>query len=148
MIKSILQTIPSYVMSIFLLLTYLIKTIKRMMNSFWWGHGGANDNGIHWMSWEKFSMHKNYGGVGFEDLTAFNLAMLGKQGWKFQTELNSLDSRIFKACSFPLVVSYRPIWDTTQVTYEEASCGPRFFVDSGASWCIEPGTSIPILDEP
>jgi len=40
-------------------------------------------------------MHKTQGGMGFKDLSAFNLAMLGKQGWKFQTEPDSLVSRIF-----------------------------------------------------
>jgi len=35
-------------------------------------------------------MHKTNGGMGFKDLTAFNLAMLGKQGWKFVTEPDSL----------------------------------------------------------
>jgi hypothetical protein len=37
MIKSILQTIPSYVMSVYLLPESTIKEIERMMNSFWWG---------------------------------------------------------------------------------------------------------------
>jgi len=32
------------------------------------------------MSWEKLYVHKNYGGMGFKDLTSFNVAMLGKQG--------------------------------------------------------------------
>jgi hypothetical protein len=32
------------------------------------------------MSWEKLSMHKSNSGMGFKDLAAFNLAMLGKQG--------------------------------------------------------------------
>jgi hypothetical protein len=39
--------------------------------------------------------------MGFKDLTAFNLAMFGKQGWKFQTDTNSLVARIFKARYFP-----------------------------------------------
>jgi len=80
MIKSVLQAIPSYVMSIFLLPTSIISTIEKMLNSFWWSHGGSSGRGIHWLSWEKLSMH---GGMGFKDLTAFNLAMLGKQAWKF-----------------------------------------------------------------
>jgi hypothetical protein len=42
-------------------------------------------------------MHKSHGGMGFKNLTAFNLAMLGKQGWKFQTDTNSFVERIFKA---------------------------------------------------
>jgi len=39
--------------------------------------------------------------MGFKDLSAFNLAMLGKQGWKLQTDPDSLVSCIFKAPYFP-----------------------------------------------
>ena len=53
------------------------------------------------MSWEKLSMHKKYDGMSFNDLSTFNLAMLGKQGWKFQTEPQYLVSHIFKAWYFP-----------------------------------------------
>ncbi|XP_024630887.1 uncharacterized protein [Medicago truncatula] len=77
MIKSVLQAIPSYIMIIFMLSSNIIFTIEKMMNAFWWGHGGSNNRGIHWLSWEKLSMHKTNGGMGFKDLTAFNLAMLG-----------------------------------------------------------------------
>jgi hypothetical protein len=42
MIKSILQSIPTYVMSIFLLPSTLIGDIENMLNSFWWGHSGTN----------------------------------------------------------------------------------------------------------
>ena len=58
MIKSVLQAIPSYVMSIFQLPVSLITTIERMMNSLWWGHGGSNNRGIHWLSWENLSMQR------------------------------------------------------------------------------------------
>jgi hypothetical protein len=148
MIKSVLQAIPSYVMSLFLLPSTLITTIERLMNSFWWGCGGSNNKGIHWMSWEKLSMHKSNGGMGFKDLTAFNLAMLGKQGWKFQTDTNSLVSRIFRARYFP------------RGSYLTASLGhnpsyvwrsilqARFIVRGGARWRIGSGAAIPILREP
>jgi hypothetical protein len=46
-------------------------------------------------------MHKNHGGMDFKDLTNFNLSMLGKKGWKFQTDKTSLVSRIFKDWYFP-----------------------------------------------
>lgn len=52
------------------------------------------------MSWEKLSMHTKYGGMGFKDLTAFNLTMLGKEGWKLLIEPDSLVSCIFKARYF------------------------------------------------
>lgn len=100
MIKSILQTILSYVISIFLLPNSIISTTKKMMNSFWWGHSGPSSRGIHWMSWEKLSMHTKYGGMGFKDLTAFNSTMLGKEGWKLLIEPDSLVFCIFKARYF------------------------------------------------
>jgi hypothetical protein len=49
MIKSVLQTIPSYVMGVYLLPESTIKEIERMMNSFWWG-GGAQNQGIKWLA--------------------------------------------------------------------------------------------------
>jgi len=101
MIKSVLQAIPSYVMNIFQLPITLINTIETMMNSFWWRHGKTTQHGINWMSWEKLLVHKVHGGMGFKDLSAFNLAMLGKQGWKFLMEPDSLVARIFKARYFP-----------------------------------------------
>ena len=63
--------------------------------------GGSNNRRINWLSWEKLSMCKNQGGMGFPNLSTFNLAMPDKQGWKFQTEPQSLVSRIFKAQYFP-----------------------------------------------
>jgi hypothetical protein len=45
MIKSVLQAIPAYVMSIYLLPDSLIDEIEKMINAFWWG-GGANNKGI------------------------------------------------------------------------------------------------------
>jgi hypothetical protein len=51
MIKSVLQSIPSYVMSIYLLPKTTIKELERMINSFWWG-GGVNNKGIKWLAWD------------------------------------------------------------------------------------------------
>lgn len=35
MIKSVLQAIPSYIMSIFMLPSNIISTIEKMLNAFW-----------------------------------------------------------------------------------------------------------------
>jgi hypothetical protein len=51
MIKSVLQAIPEYVMSIYLLPDSLIDDIERMINAFWWG-GGNNNKGIRWLAWD------------------------------------------------------------------------------------------------
>lgn len=148
MIKFVLRAIHSYVMSIFQFLTTLITTIERMMNFFWWGHCGTNNQGINWISWEKLSMHKKYGGMGFKNISSFNLAMLGKQGWKFQTEPQYLVSYIFKARYFP-----NHSYLTTNLGYNpsyvwRSILRARFIVHGASHWCIGPSNSIFILDEP
>lgn len=39
--------------------------------------------------------------MGFGDTHLFNLAMLGKHGWRFLTNPNSLCARVLKGCYFP-----------------------------------------------
>lgn len=53
MIKSVFQSIPTYLMSLFLLHSSLEDEIETLINNFWWGGGGANGKGIRWMSWDK-----------------------------------------------------------------------------------------------
>jgi hypothetical protein len=143
-----LQSIPSYIMSIFQLPTTLINTIERMMNSFWWGRGTATRRGINWLNWEKLSMHKNHGGMGFKDLSVFNLAMLGKQGWKFQTDPTSLVSRIFKARYFPKTSYFHARLGHNPSYVWRSIFNARFIVRGGARWRIGTGESIPLINEP
>ncbi|CAK8565736.1 unnamed protein product [Lathyrus sativus] len=46
MIKSVLQAILPYVMSLFILPDAVCNNIEKLLNSFWWG-GGSNNKGIH-----------------------------------------------------------------------------------------------------
>ncbi|XP_019159923.1 PREDICTED: uncharacterized protein LOC109156526 [Ipomoea nil] len=69
------------------------------MNRYWWDSG--TDRRIHWKAWDKLCVPKKYGGLGFKDLRAFNLAMLGKQAWRMLTKPESLVARVYKARYFP-----------------------------------------------
>ena len=51
---------------------------------------------IHLLSWERLTRPKCQGGMGFRDLKSFNLAMLGKQGWRLMTRPESLCARVLK----------------------------------------------------
>jgi hypothetical protein len=97
LIKSVAQSIPTYCMSTFLLPTTLGDEIQRMLNSFWWGSNREQNKGINWLSWDKLTMRKEFGGMGFRHLHGFNLAMLGKQGWNLLTNQDTIVARIFKA---------------------------------------------------
>jgi hypothetical protein len=51
---------------------------------------------MHWMSWERLNQPKCKGGMGFRDLRSFNLAILGKQGWRLITRPDSLCARVLE----------------------------------------------------
>jgi len=148
MIKSVLQAITSYVMSIFRLPNTLLDEIEKMINAFWWGHGSTSNKGLNWLSWEKLFVHKNNGGMGFKDLAAFNVAMLGKQGWQLQTNSDSLISKIFKARYYPnssyldAKLGHNPsfVW--------RSILSAKVVVRQGAGWKIGTGFNISIISEP
>jgi len=100
MIKSVLHDIPSCIMSIYLLPNSVIDDIEKMINAFWWG-GRSNISGIKWMAWEHVACPKEFGGMGFRNFKAFNLAMVAKQGWSFMSKPESLVTRVFKSRYFP-----------------------------------------------
>jgi ribonuclease HI/exonuclease III len=100
MIKAVLQAIPTYTMSIFLLPKELCRELNTLMQKFWWGHK-ENDKKISWLSWEKMGISKAKGGMGFRDLVSFNKALLAKQGWRLVQDPNSLPGSILKAKYFP-----------------------------------------------
>jgi len=64
-------------MSVFKLPNSLYQEMKSMVRKFWWGHSN-NKNEMAWLSWEKMCLSKDQGGLGFQDLKAFNLALLAK----------------------------------------------------------------------
>jgi hypothetical protein len=56
---------------------------------------------MHWISWEKMTLPKADGGLGFKDLYTFNLAMLARQGWRLVQAPDSLCSKVLVARYFP-----------------------------------------------
>ena len=59
------------------------------------------NDGIKWLPWDKLSVNKANGGMGFRNLHCFNIAMLGKIDWKLCFASDTLVYMIFKAKYFP-----------------------------------------------
>ncbi|WOG87677.1 hypothetical protein DCAR_0206908 [Daucus carota subsp. sativus] len=100
LIKTVTQANPTYAMSVFLLPNEMCKDMEKLMCKYWW-KSGKKEKSIHWMSWERMSVSKMYGGLGFRNLHEFNVALLGKQGWRLVTNPTSLVARMFKAKYYP-----------------------------------------------
>lgn len=99
LIKSVLQAIPTYVMSCFLLTQSILQEAEKIIRLYWWGSQASS--GISWLSWKNFCRPKGEGGMGFYNLESFNLPLFAKQGWRIITEPNLLHSQILKARYFP-----------------------------------------------
>ena len=87
-------------MSCFKLPDALCEELTSMIKNFWWGQKG-NEKKIPWLSLEKLCEPKHNGGMGFKKLQQFNLALLAKQGWRLQTNHDSLVYWVLKAKHFP-----------------------------------------------
>ncbi|KAK6146582.1 hypothetical protein DH2020_020451 [Rehmannia glutinosa] len=111
-IKSVIQSIPTFVMSCFKLPDSLLDDLQKMTAAYWWG-SSTDQKKLHWISWDTLSVSKPKGGFGFRNLRAFNMAMLSKQAWRLLTTPFSLLARVFKAKYYP------------DCDFMHASLGPR-----------------------
>lgn len=100
LIKSVVQALPTYAMNVLLLPLEITRDIEKSLSKFWWNSKQSGGSHISWMAWERIEKRKSAGGLWFRNFRDFNLAM-GKQGWIFITNPDSLTSRTYKARYFP-----------------------------------------------
>ena len=96
LIKALVQTIPTYIISCFQFLKGLCEDLEGMMRRFWWGQR-QQESKIAWVSWKKMCKSKLRGGMGFQNLQDFNIAKLAKQGWRLVMNPDSIVAQIYKA---------------------------------------------------
>ncbi|XP_060961018.1 uncharacterized protein LOC133031516 [Cannabis sativa] len=147
LLKSVAQALPCYAMSVFLLTKEICSNLEGLMAKFWWkSQSQAGTKGVNWMSWKRLSRHKNDGGMGFRDLQDYNLAFLGKQGWRLLTNEDSLVSKIYKA---------RFIWKSILEAQGLVQAGARKSIGNGSTvsilldpWLPDPSNPYVVSDHP
>jgi hypothetical protein len=77
LLKSVIQAIPTHVMSCFELPVSTCDAMRRAVANQWWGFKDGKKK-LHWRSWDWLSTPKALGGLGFCDFALFNQAMLGR----------------------------------------------------------------------
>lgn len=94
---------------------------------------------MHWKAWEQLSDPKSEGGIGFKDIEAFNIALVGKQLWRMLTRKDTLMAKVFKGRYFsksdPLnaPLGSRPsfAWKSIHAAQEMLKQGTRAVVGDG-----------------
>ncbi|KAG7597660.1 Reverse transcriptase domain [Arabidopsis suecica] len=100
LIKSVAMALPVYSMNCFILPSTICDEINGVLTSFWWGTENEKRK-IPWVAWERMSLPKREGGLGFKDLHLFNKALLAKQAWRILMNPTSLLARLYKGIYFP-----------------------------------------------
>lgn len=71
-----------------------------MIRQYWWGVENGKIK-MAWVAWDKLTLPKSKGGIGFRDMRAFNQALLAKQAWRLLISPDSLCARLLRAKYYP-----------------------------------------------
>ena len=131
-------------MSIFKIPRAVCDGMNSVLAKYWWGQT-QNERKIHWINWGKLCTPKIWGGVGFRDIHAFNLAMLAKQAWRLIHGTHSLFYQGYKARYFPTYSFMEPelrcnpsyVWRSLLIARELIRVGSIWKIGDGCSVGIE-----------
>ncbi|GMI81993.1 hypothetical protein HRI_001868600 [Hibiscus trionum] len=145
-IKAILQSIPTYTMSCFLLPKTFCRELEAIMARFWWQHN-KDQRGIHWCLWSDLCHLKENGGLGFRDMAKFNIALLAKQEWRLVSNPSSLVARLLRAKYFPTSdFLHASLGSTPSLTWKSI-WSARGLLEKGLRYKVGSGGSISIWND-
>ena len=147
LLKTVLQEMPNYVMSLFKLPSDTCDELKKIFNEYWWGNQEGK-GGIRWCKWDILCNQKKDGGMSFLKLSDFNLALLAKQGWRILTNPTCLMVRILKARYFKNSEFFSSdLGDNPSYIWRSIWAAKGTLV-SGCRWRVGDGKSIKIWGDP
>lgn len=146
MIKSVLSSIPTHMISCFQIPKSLYKRIQLAFTRFWWDESSEKRK-MCWVAWKKLTKLKKLGGLGFREVETFNESLLGKLAWRLLMNLNSFFARIllgkYAKYQSPLDVLVSPSawhgWRSILVG--------RDLLLQNLGWTIGDGKSVKIWDD-
>lgn len=89
LIKSVLDSIPTYYMSLFPIPKKVLKQLDKIRRDFLW-EGNINTHMFHLTKWDKVTQPKHQGGLGIRDLEVHNKCLLMKWLWRYCTGESTL----------------------------------------------------------
>ncbi|KAL1210712.1 putative mitochondrial protein [Cardamine amara subsp. amara] len=96
LIKAMAMAMPVYAMSCFKLTKTTLSNLSSALCDFWW-NATDDKQKIHWVSWDRMCLSKEYGGLGFSDLQCLNQALLAKQAWRLIQDPECLFAQVLRS---------------------------------------------------
>ena len=100
LVKSVMSTIPNYIIQVTALLTHLCDKLNKINRDFLWG-STSEKRRLHLVGWNKIIKSKEEGGLGIQAAKSKNFALLAKLNWRLNQEKESIWAKVIlrKYCS-------------------------------------------------
>ncbi|KAG7578550.1 Zinc knuckle CX2CX4HX4C [Arabidopsis thaliana x Arabidopsis arenosa] len=146
LLKAVLSALPTYAMSSFKLPQSLCKRIQSALTRFWWDNK-ADQRKICWISWDKLTLPKGAGGLGFREIEEFNDALLAKLSWRLLKDPTSLLAQVLlgKYCANDSFLSCQPLTNSSH-GWKGILAG-RKLLRKGLGWIVGNGESINVWQD-
>lgn len=77
----------------------MIDHLEKIRRRFLWGGDEATSK-INWVSWEKITLSKEYGGLGISSLRSLNIGLMLKWWWRLKSDNGSLWCRVISGIHY------------------------------------------------
>ncbi|CAL1396661.1 unnamed protein product [Linum trigynum] len=138
LLKAVIQAIPTFIISVFLLPASLTKKMDSLLYRFFW-LGSIKKKAIPWRKGEVLNDPKSEGGLGFQNFHLFNLSLLAKQCWRLLNEPEALWVRVLRGLYFPNGVFSSSRKGSSSSWIWESFCYAKQALDIGAIRVIGSG---------
>ncbi|WMV51890.1 hypothetical protein MTR67_045275 [Solanum verrucosum] len=89
LINSVLDSLPTYVMSLFPIPGEVVKILDALRRNFLW-QGNKIESSFNLVKWAEVQQGRNYGGLGVRKLMLHNKSLLSKWLWRYNQEEHAL----------------------------------------------------------
>ncbi|KAG5616439.1 hypothetical protein H5410_016263 [Solanum commersonii] len=89
LINSVLDSLPTYVMSIFPIPNRIVMILDALSRNFLW-QGNKLEKGFNLVKWYVVQQRKKNGGLGVRNLKVHNMSLLSKWLWRYSQEEQAL----------------------------------------------------------
>ena len=97
LIKSVLNSLPVYFMSMFKMPKAIALKIVKLQRRFFWGESSATQMSCPMVKWSDIELPRQLGGLGVGNIMYKNLILVFKWWWRFSESDNSLWKRILQS---------------------------------------------------